>query len=69
MSIVGNIRLANENENNLKLDTEAGAVPQHIYIRSKRDSDEHVELPTIDMTTNPFTVDTDNNVHSPTDAD
>ena len=34
------IRLANENENNLKLDTEAGAVPQRIYIRSKRDSDE-----------------------------
>ena len=39
------------------------------FLVSSRDSDANVELPAIDMTTNPFTVDTDNNVHSPTDTD
>ena len=52
------MRLAQDGENNLKLDVEAGAVPQRIYIRSKRDSESgDVVLPTIDMTKCPFTAD------------
>ena len=52
------IRLAKDGENNLKLDVEAGAVPQRIYIQSKRDSESgDVILPTIDMTKCPFTDD------------
>ena len=50
------IRLSEEATNNLKLDTEAGAVPERIYIRSKRDGNDQVILPTIDMSTNPFDI-------------
>ena len=42
-------------ENNLKLDVEAGAVPERIHIRSKRDDEgDNLILPTIDLTVNPF---------------
>ena len=51
------LRLAKVGENNLKLDVEAGAVPERIYIKSKRDEEgDDLVLPTIDMSTNPFTV-------------
>ena len=54
------LRLAKVGENNLKLDVEAGAVPERIYIQSKRDSEgDDVILPTIDMSLNPFTTDID----------
>ena len=43
------IRLAKEGVNNLKLDVESGAVPERIYISSKRDA-ENKNLPTIDLT-------------------
>ena len=50
------VRLAMVGENNLKLDVEAGAIPELIYIRSKRDSETgDITLPTIDMSLNPFT--------------
>jgi hypothetical protein len=52
------VRLAKDGENNLKLDVEAGAVPERIYIRSKRDKEgDDVILPTIDLTNNPFDID------------
>ena len=52
------VRLAKDGENNLKLDVEAGAVPERIYIRSKRDEEgDDVILPTIDLTNNPFDTD------------
>jgi hypothetical protein len=42
------------------LDAEAGQIPKRVYIRSKRDDedpeDPKFHLPTIDMTTNPFTI-------------
>ena len=47
------VRLAKVGENNLKLDHEAGAVPERIYIHSKREDDE--TLPTIDASLCPFT--------------
>ena len=51
-------RLSKSGENNLKLDVEAGEVPQRVYIRSKRDSEgDNVVLPTIDVTYNPFDID------------
>ena len=47
------IRLAKDGENNLKLDIEAGEYPKWNYIlKSKRGDDE--QLPTIDLTNNPF---------------
>ena len=54
------VRLAAVGENNLKLDIEAGAVPNRVYIRSAVDTDESSEelrLPTIDVGMNPFQVD------------
>jgi hypothetical protein len=54
------VRLAIDGENNLKLDAEAGQIPKRVYIRSKRDDEDPEDpkfcLPTIDMTTNPFTI-------------
>ena len=54
------VRLAAEGVNNLKLDTEAGQVPERIFIKSKRDSedleDSSFRLPTIDMSSSPFAV-------------
>ena len=50
------VRLALEGENNLKADTAAGAVPERIYIRSKREANGDVVLPTIDVSQNPFFV-------------
>jgi hypothetical protein len=52
------VRLASVGENNLKLDMEAGAVPERIYIRSKRDhTDPDVVLPTINAFASPFVSD------------
>ena len=49
------VRLAKDGENNLKLDKEAGAVPERIFIRSKLDSEgANIRLPTIDVSKNPF---------------
>ena len=49
------VRLANVGENNLKLDVEAGAAPERIYISSKRnEEDPNVKLPTIDISNDPF---------------
>ena len=49
------LRLAKDGENNLKLDMEAGAVPERAFIKSKRDSEgDDVVLPIIDITRNPF---------------
>jgi hypothetical protein len=51
------VRLGTEGENNLRLDAEANALPERMFIQSKRDADgENVKLPTIDISTNPFTV-------------
>ena len=57
------VRLAKDGENNLKLDTEAGAVPERVYIHSKRGDDEH--LPVIDLTTNPISVEHPGQPHPP----
>jgi hypothetical protein len=52
------VRLASVGENNLKLDMEAGAVPERIYIHSKRDhTDPDVVLPTINAFASPFVSD------------
>ena len=51
------VRIANDDENNLKLDLLAGDVKERVYIRSKRDDKDDVTLPTIDLTSDPFTVD------------
>jgi hypothetical protein len=52
------VRLASDGENNLKLDVEAGAVPERIYIRSKWDhNDPNVVLPTINAFASPFVCD------------
>ncbi|CAB9530017.1 hypothetical protein SEMRO_2710_G335260.1 [Seminavis robusta] len=49
------VRLAKEGINNLKLDVESGAVPERIYVRSKRDEEgDDARLPTIDMNQSPF---------------
>jgi hypothetical protein len=53
------IRLSKEGINNLKLDTEVGAVSQRIYIQSKRDGDNNITMPTINMSSNPFDIDDD----------
>ena len=50
------LRLAKDGENNLKLDAEAGAIPQRVYIQSKRDGKEDQPLPTIDMSKSPFDI-------------
>jgi hypothetical protein len=52
------VRLASVGENNLKLDMEVGAVPEQIYIRSKRDhTDPNVVLLTINAFASPFVSD------------
>ena len=48
------LRLAKEMENNLKLDVEAGAVPERFYIHSKLEGKD--QLPTIDIKVSPFLV-------------
>ena len=65
------LRLAGQGENNLKLNTDAGAVPQRIYFCSKRDSDSDSEfrLPTIDIATNPFSVEQLSEKGEPSDSD
>jgi len=62
------VRLAKDGENNLKLDTEAGAIPERIYIKSKRDSinPDDVILPTINIASNPFTIEDDSPSGTPT---
>ena len=52
--------MSKEGENNLKLDTEAGEVPNRIYIKSKPGDDE--ELPTIDLSSNPFSIEDTKNL-------
>ena len=54
------VRLAATGENNLKLDLEAGAVPNRVYIKSSLDENENskeIRLPTIDIGLEPFQVD------------
>ena len=47
----------NVGENNLKLDVEANAVPERIYISSKRSEEApNTKLPTIDISTDPFQI-------------
>ena len=49
------VRLGEVAENNMKLDVEAGAKPDHVHVRSKRDGDgTNARLPTIDMSGAPF---------------
>ena len=48
------VRLAKEGVNNLKLDVEAGAIPERIYVKSKRMEGKDPKLPTIDMDQSPF---------------
>jgi hypothetical protein len=49
------VRLASDGANNLKLEMEAGAVPERVYIRSKRVTKEgEFVLPTIDAFAIPF---------------
>lgn len=62
------VRLALEGENNLKLDTAAGAVPERIYITSKRNvDDDKIILPTIDVSLSPFFVNDQPIVDTPPD--
>ena len=59
------VRLSKSGENNLKLDVEAGDIPQRVYIRSKRDSEgDNVVLPTIDVTYNPYDIDEHHEEHA-----
>ena len=52
------VRLGKDGTNNLKLDVQAGAVPERVYIRSKRDGEgDNVRLPTINMSNDPFLAD------------
>ena len=52
------LRLGKDGENNLRLEVEAGAVPERVYIHSKRDSEgDDVILPTIDASKSPFSAD------------
>ena len=52
------LRLAKDGENNLKLNKEAGAVPNRVFITSKRDAEgDNVVLPTINALNNPFNQD------------
>ncbi len=53
------LRLAKDGENNLKLDTLAGAVPRREFINSRHDKQDNFVLPTIDLSKSPFTVDTE----------
>ena len=54
------VRLAKSGENNLKLDVEAGAVPERVYIHSHHDDTQGTSrLPTVDLTNNPFTIEHD----------
>ena len=49
--------LAKVGENNLKLDVEAGAVPELIYLSSTcNEEDPNVKLPTIDISKDPFQI-------------
>ena len=48
------MRLAKDGENNLKLDVEAGDALQRVLVKSKRGEKEDDELPTIDLSMNPF---------------
>ena len=48
------VRLAKEGVNNLKLDVDAGAIPERIYVKSKRMEGKDPKLPTIDMRQSPF---------------
>ena len=52
------LRLGKDGENNLRLEVEAGVVPERVYIHSKRDSEgDDVILPTIDASKSPFSAD------------
>ena len=58
------VRLAKDNENNLKLDLLSDDVRKKVFVKSKRDHENDVTLPTIDIMTDPFTV--EDNVGYPT---
>ena len=48
--------MAKDSENNLKLDTQAGAVPQRVYLTSESDEvGEDAILSTLDLSCEPFT--------------
>jgi hypothetical protein len=52
------VRLASDGENNLKLEVEAGAVPERVYIKSQRAKKEgEFVLPTVDTFAIPFVPD------------
>jgi hypothetical protein len=52
------VRLGRDGENNLRLEVEAGAVPERVYIHPKRDSEgDGIILPTIDASKSPFSAD------------
>ena len=53
------VRLAKDGENNLKLDTLAGAVPHQKFVNSRHDKQDNFILPTIDLSKSPFTIDTE----------
>lgn len=53
------VRLAKAGENNLKLDVEAGEVPERIYITSQRSDSPDTKLPTLDLSKVPFTLQED----------
>ena len=56
--------LAKIGENNLKLDTKAGAVPTRVYIKTKHDSESNKTIhPTVNMFNNPFTTEFDDKVN------
>jgi Reverse transcriptase (RNA-dependent DNA polymerase) len=61
------LRLAKEMENNLKLDVEAGAVPERFYIRAKHEETEH--LPTIDIRPCPILIGDPKELELPHDID
>ena len=51
------VRLAKCGENNLKLDVEAGAIPERIFIRSKSDKNTDSDaLPSVDVSKSPFRI-------------
>ena len=53
------VRLAKDGKNNVMLDSQAGDLPKRFYIHSKRDADdpEKVQLPTLDVSEDPFDLD------------
>ena len=53
------VQLAKDGKNNVMLDAQAGDLPKRFYIHSKRDAEdpEKVQLPTLDISEDPFDLD------------